>query len=312
MSIFGIFVRSRQERKHMLSMDKYGIGNTPMIELPAFRDNRILIKLESKNFLGSVKARSGYFMVKNLPLASEGKVIVESTSGNLGFALGFFCNETGRKFLALIDPTVAESKRRRMEKAGITYRMVGKENGYDYRSSRILTAQRLAEGGEFYWVNQYDNPSNVEAHQMTTAFEIWEGTYGSVTHVVCAMGSCGTICGVGTYLHQRNPRITIVGVEPYGSTIFGTEKADYLNAGAGLVGKPGNLLRHADSVDEAYVVPDTDSIKAAKELKQDFHISAGITTGMAFYQAMKLASRLRKACIVVISPDGGESYDAYL
>ena len=87
----------------MLSMDKYGIGNTPMIELPAFRDNRILIKLESKNFLGSVKARSGYFMVKNLPLASEGKVIVESTSGNLGFALGFFCNETGRKFLALIE-----------------------------------------------------------------------------------------------------------------------------------------------------------------------------------------------------------------
>ena len=296
----------------MLRMDEYRIGNTPMIELPKFHDNRIFIKLESKNFLGSVKARSGYFMIRNLPLASEGKIIVESTSGNLGFALGFFCKEMGREFLALIDPTVTDAKRRRMKEAGITYQMVEKENGCDYRSSRILTARRLAAGGEFYWINQYDNASNVEAHQTTTASEIWKDTCGTVTHVVCAMGSCGTICGVGTCLHQHNPCVTIVGVEPYGSTIFGLTAADYLNVGAGLAGKPGNLLKHPDSVDEAYVVADTDSIRAAKELKHDFHISAGITTGMAFHQAMKLASCLRKACIVVISPDGGESYDAYL
>lgn len=77
-------------------MSAYGIGNTPLIELNAVHGNRLFVKLEKMNFLGSIKARSGYWMVRDLPAEAEGRTIVESTSGNLGLALGYFCRLENR------------------------------------------------------------------------------------------------------------------------------------------------------------------------------------------------------------------------
>lgn len=296
----------------MKSMNEYGIGNTPLIELESVHDNRIFVKLEAANYLGSIKARSAYFMMRDLSTGADNKIIVESTSGNLGYSLGFFSKVMGREFIALIDPSISANKLRRLEEAGIRCQIITAENGLDYRSARILTARRMAESGEYHWLNQYDNPSNIRAHYLTTAPEIWEQTAGTVTYVVCAMGSCGTICGVGEYFHERNPNITVVGVEPYGSTICGTVKAEYLNVGAGLAEKPGNYLRCPGAVDQAYTVKDADSIEAMKILNEKYHINVGVTSGMAYFQAMRLSRVLRNQCIVVISPDGRESYSQYL
>lgn len=297
----------------MLAMKEYGIGNTPMVELPPAygNGNRILLKLEQKNALGSMKARTAYWMIHSLPKLL-GKHIVESTSGNLGFALDFFCREAGLTFTALVDPSITTAKLDRLKAAEVHYQIVEAETGFDYRSSRIRLAQRMMDSGVYHWVNQYDNDACVRAHEMTTAPEIWEQTGGSVTHIVCPMGSCGTICGIGRYFKKKAPTVQIIGVEPYGSTIFGSFDGPYINVGAGLVGKPGNLVHNPNTVDQAFTISDDTSIAYARQLILRYGLKTGVTTGMAYAQAVKLSQMEQNAVIVVISPDGMESYGQYL
>ena len=297
----------------MLSeMYEYHIGQTPLIRMPDINGNQIYIKAESYNYLGSIKARTGYYLIKMLPSEAIGKTIIESTSGNLGFALGFFCKEAGMDFVALIDPSIANSKQKRLENANIKYQKVDAFPGMDYRSSRIMMAKNMTQSGKYFWINQYHNKAGIQAHECTTAPEIYEQTDHRVTHIVCAMGSCGTICGLGRFFHKYDPVVKIIGTEPYGSTIYGEVHCSYLNVGAGLIGKPGNLIDNPDTVDEAFAVRDEDSIRSAQILWERHHFNAGVTTGMSYYIAQRIASIISEGCIVVISPDGRESYSEYL
>lgn len=297
----------------MLSeMQEYHIGNTPLIRIQDINGNQIYIKAEGENFLGSIKARTGYYLIKMLPSDATGKTIIESTSGNLGFALGFFCKESGIDFMALIDPSIASSKQKRLDDENIHYQKVDAFPGMDYRSSRIMLAEKMTQSGEYFWINQYHNKAGVQAHECTTAPEIYEQTKHRVTHIVCAMGSCGTICGLGRFFHKHKTDVKIIGTEPFGSTIYGKVDCNYINVGAGLVGKPGNLIENPDTVDEAFAVHDEDSVRSAQMLWNLHHFNAGVTTGMSYYIAQRIASRISEGCIVVISPDGRESYSEYL
>ena len=158
---------------------EYGIGNTPIIELPKISGNRIILKLEMENFLKSIKARTAYWMIKNLPPYVKDKTIVESSSGNLGYALGYFCKENNFRFLCLIDKSITEQKKNRLIEAGIEYICVKQEDDYDLRTSRIRQANRMMESGQYYWVNQYDNLYGIMAHEQTTGPEIWKQTEGT-------------------------------------------------------------------------------------------------------------------------------------
>lgn len=291
---------------------EYGIGNTPITELPRVNGNRIILKLEKNNFLKSIKARTAYWIIRKLSADAEGKTIVESSSGNLGYALGYFCKESGRQFVCLIDRSIAERKRERLEEAGITYIYVEQEKGYDLRSSRIRQAERMMESGKYYWVNQYDNPIGIMAHEMTTGPEIWEQTKGEITHCICPMGSGGTIIGVGKYLKKMSGKVKIVGVEPFGSTIYGTVDSTYINAGTGLCGKPGNIIRNSQIVDDSYTITDKESIHFARELQIQFGLNVGISSGMAYASALQIAAIETDATILVVAPDGGEAYEEYL
>ena len=129
----------------MLCMEEYNIGNTPLIEIPCINESRIFIKAEGENYLGSIKARTGYFIINSLTRDNDNKIIIESTSGNLGYALGFFCKETGRRFIALIDPSIAQKKKKKLNDSNIEYLVVEAEKGLDYRSSRIKLAKKMME-----------------------------------------------------------------------------------------------------------------------------------------------------------------------
>lgn len=291
---------------------EYGIGNTPIAELPGINGNRILLKLESNNFLKSIKARTAYWLIRNLPRDAGNKIIVESSSGNLGYALGYFCKESGLRFLCLIDASIAGKKRERLHVAEIECIQVEREEGFDLRSSRIRQARRMMESGQYHWVNQYDNPFGIMAHEMTTGLEIWRQTEGRVTHCICPMGSGGTIIGIGKYLKRMSGTVEMVGVEPFGSTIYGTVDAPYINAGAGLCGKPGNIIHNSGIVDDSYTVADDESIDQAKKLRDHFGLDVGISSGMAYAGALRVAARERGATILAVAPDGGEAYEEYL
>lgn len=292
-------------------MINYGIGNTPLFELPSINGNRVFLKMESRNFLGSIKARTGYALVNSLDVPLD-RIIVESTSGNLGLALDYFCKEVGRPFLCLLDESVVPAKLRHLESKGIKFEVVKTKQGLDGRSSRIKRATALAAAGTHYWVNQYDNEAGVNVHMKTTAPEIYDQTSGSVTSVFCAVGSGGTISGIGKYFHSIGASVNMVGVEPFGSTIFHSDDAPYITAGAGFRGKPGNILRHSDIVDEAYAICDSDSIEKCKLLNISYKVDVGLTTGMVYAAVDKYCTKTHKETIVLLAADRMESYYEYL
>lgn len=292
-------------------MHAYGIGKTPLREGEMLNGNKMFFKLEQHNYLGSIKARTAYSIVDGLDCPRD-IPIVESTSGNLGIALDFFCKETRRLFLCLLDDTVIASKRSFLHKNNISIKVVPAEPGYDPRCSRIRYAKQLMESGSHYWVNQYDNEHGVSVHRNTTGPEIWDQTRGEITCCVCAVGSGGTIVGIGQYLKSRRQDIYIVGVEPYGSTIFATEDRPYLTAGAGYKGKPGNILRHHGCIDITYVIDDSVSLEKCREINRKQGLSVGITTGMAYAAAELFCRDKRGQNIVVVSPDGAEYYNEFI
>jgi cysteine synthase A len=291
-------------------MSSYGIGNTPLCELPSIGSNRVLLKMESANFLGSIKARTAYGLVRGLTVPKD-RIIVESTSGNLGLALSFFCNEEDRPFLCLLDETVIEAKHQYLVSKGVNCEVVPTVKGLDGRTSRMKRAWQLTSCGTHCWVNQYDNEDGVVVHKETTAPEIFEQTNGEVTCIVCAVGSAGTVAGIGEYLNQIGSSVTLIGVEPYGSTIFHTVDKPYITAGAGLRGKPGNLLRHSTVVKRAMAIADNASIAKCALLKL-YGANVGLTTGMAYAAAEQYCTCAQNETIVIIAADGGQLYGSYL
>jgi cysteine synthase len=288
-------------------MDIYKIGQTPICELSYINGNKMLLKLEQFNFLGSVKARTGYAIINALDV-HKSIPIIESSSGNLGLSLDFFCNEEGREFICLLDETIPLSKIKLLDRHGVNYVIVPTEKNYDERESRNRYAQKLMDAGTHFWVNQYDNENGVKIHEDTTAPEIIEQTGNEVTCVVIPVGSGGVISGVGKYLKKYNPCIKIIGVEPYGSTIFDDKSDVYLPVGAGYKGKPGNVLRNGHVIDFSYSIKDNVSIEKCKMLKKQYGLDVGITTGMAYAAAEIFCATNRRHIIVILSPDGAESY----
>lgn len=295
----------------LYEMEKYNIGNTSLVEIESINGNRLFIKMEKENFLGSIKARTAYWIIHDLPKEANKKIIIESTSGNLGLALGYFCGITNRKFMCLVDRSIAKKKLKVLEDNNITYEMVTAQEGMDLRSSRIKRAKELMNCGDYYWVNQYDNPSGIKAHRNTTGPEIWNQINGKIDFCVCAMGSGGTICGISQYLKTKSSSIKICGVEPLGSTIFAEVESAYINAGAGLVGKPGNIVKSNASIDLSFTVSDNDAVFYAQKLYEEYNLAVGITSGMAYAAALRIASIVNNMNIVVIAPDGRESYEEY-
>ena len=126
-------------------MKAYGIGDTPLVEIHSIHGNRIFLKLEQHNYLGSTKTRNAYQVYAELPAEADGKILIESSSGNLGMALGVFGQLTNRRFCCLIDPSIAEAKLKKLRDYNISYITVEAKNGLDYRSSRIQLAREMME-----------------------------------------------------------------------------------------------------------------------------------------------------------------------
>jgi cysteine synthase A len=292
-------------------MSEYGIGYTPLCELASINSNRLFLKMESKNFLGSVKARTGYALVSGL-IVSRDCIIVESTSGNLGLALDYFCKEAGRPFLCLLDETVVPAKLNYLKSRSINCEVVPTEHGLDGRASRMKRAEALTSAGTHFWVNQYDNEKGVVVHQKTTGPEINEQTCGTVTSIFCAVGSGGTISGIGEYFKSNGNRVKMIGVEPYGSTIFHTDDIPYITAGAGLRGKPGNINRHGNVISFSYAIHDEESINKCRMLNNVYKVDVGLTTGMVYAAAEQFCATTHDETIVLVAADGVGFYHDYL
>ena len=200
------------------------IGNTPLIKLnkiTAEIDALILAKVESFNPGNSVKDRMAIKMIEDAEADGRlkpGGTIVEGTSGNTGMGLALAAIVKGYRLICISTDKQSKEKFDVLRAVGSEVIVCPTDVAPDDPRSYYSTAKRIAEETPNSWyVNQYDNPSNAQAHYETTGPEIWEQTEGKITHFVVGVGTGGTISGVGKFLKEKNPKIKMWGIDTYGS-----------------------------------------------------------------------------------------------
>jgi cysteine synthase len=288
------------------------VGGTPLVELGRMGrglPGRLIAKLEMRNPCGSVKDRLGVALLEDAEQKGQlrpGMTLVEPTGGNTGIGLAFAAAIRGYR-LVLTMPEVMSRERVAL------LRQLGAEviltPGILMRDAVARAERLLHEIPGSLMLDQFRNPANPDLHRRTTAVELWEGTEGAIDVFVSAVGTGGTITGVGEVLKQRKATARIVAVEPAGAAVLsGGPVGSHQMPGIGVGFIPDVLNRSI--LDEVIPVSDADAIHCAQRLAREEGIVAGVSSGAALHAALDVASR-RDAdgkMIVVLLADTGERY----
>lgn len=299
------------------------IGNTPLVRLnkiTADLPTTVLAKVESFNPGNSVKDRMALKMIEDAEADGRlkpGGVIVEGTSGNTGMGLALAAIVKGYKLICVSTDKQSKEKFDVLRAVGaevvVCPTAVAPEDPRSYYS----VSKRIAEETPNAWyVNQYDNPSNAQAHYEQTGPEIWEQTDGKITHFVVGVGTGGTISGVGRYLKEKNPNIKIWGIDTYGSVfkkyhetgIFDeNEIYPYITEGIGEDILPENV--DFNIIDGFEKVTDRDAAIYTRKLAREEGIFAGNSCGAAIKGVLQLSSHFKvDDVVVVLLHDSGSRY----
>ncbi len=289
-------------------------GNTPLVRLPRLGRGlaaSVLVKMESFNPAGSVKDRIGVAMIEAAERDGSlrpGMTILEATSGNTGIALAFVAAAKGYPLILVMPETMTVERRSLLRAYGA---QVVLTPGPEGMSGAVRRAGQIAERApaKYFMPKQFENPANPEIHRRTTAEEIWRDTDGAVDAVVSAIGTGGTITGVGHVLKERKPAVKIVAVEPDASPVLSGGKPGphkIQGTGAGFV----PAILDTNVYDEVLRVTDADAIATARRLAREEGMLVGISAGANVWAALHLAARPDYAgkTIVTFGCDTGERY----
>ena len=299
------------------------IGNTPLIKINKICANvkaTVLAKVETTNPGNSVKDRMALKMVEDAEeagLIKSGGTIIEGTSGNTGMGLALACIIKGYKLICVLNDKQSKEKMDILRAVGAEVIVCPTAVEPDDPRSYYSVARRLAkETPNSWYVNQYDNKSNRQAHYESTGPEIWEQTKGKITHFVVGVGTGGTISGVGKYLKEKNPNIKIWGIDTYGSVfkkyhetgIFDeNEIYPYITEGIGEDILPENV--DFDIIDLFEKVTDKDAAVYTRKLAREEGIFVGNSAGSAIKGVCQLTEQLNEDDIlVVLLHDHGSRY----
>ena len=291
------------------------MGNTPMLRLEKLEllfssRARIYAKLEYFNPAGSVKDRVARQMLnaaEDAGLVGSNTVIIEPTSGNTGIGLCAVCASRGYRVIIVMPDSMSVERRRLMSAYGAELVLTPGELGM---KGAIAEAERLAAlYPDSFIPSQFDNPSNPEAHRLTTGPEIYEDMNGRVDCFIAGVGTGGTITGVGEYLKSKKPDCRIIAVEPDTSAVLSGEPAGkhgIQGIGAGFI--PSVL--NTDIYDGIIKVTKEAAYECARALAKECGILVGISSGAALFAAIvtSRAADMAGKNIVVLLPDGGERY----
>ncbi|MBF0302249.1 MAG: cysteine--tRNA ligase [Desulfamplus sp.] len=307
------------------------IGNTPLVEIRRLNSApgvRILAKLEYLNPGGSIKDRAALSMIEDGERSgklTKDKIVVEATSGNTGIGLALICSVKGYKLLLTMSESASEERKSILRARGAQILLTPGHKGSD---GSIEEAYRLARENpdKYFMTDQYNNDANWKAHYNTTAVEIWNQTEGSVDTVVATLGTSGTLMGLSRRLKEFNPKIRIIGVEPFlGHGIQGLKnmKESY---------RPD--IFDKKRLDEKVNIEDDEAFETARQLARQEGLFVGMSSGAAMAVALKEAQKMKNGSaktgsnldansdngtidstknnkiktIVVILPDSGERY----
>jgi cysteine synthase A len=289
-------------------------GNTPLVKIPRLNKGlggTILVKLESFNPAGSVKDRIGVAMIEDAERNGRllpGMTIIEPTSGNTGIALAFVAAAKGYSLILVMPDTMTIERRNLLKAYGAQVVLTPGAQGMTAAINRANEIVASAPS-KYFMPQQFENPANPEIHRRTTAEEIWRDTDGAVDVVVAAVGTGGTITGVGEVLKSRKPAVKIVAVEPDASPVLSGGKPGphkIQGTGTGFVPK----ILNTKVYDEVIRVTDADAIAMARRLAREEGMLVGISTGANVAAALAVAARpdMKGKTIVTIGCDTGERY----
>jgi cystathionine beta-synthase len=299
------------------------IGNTPLVkinritsEIPAL----VLAKIESTNPGNSIKDRMALKMIEDAErsgMLKPGSTIIEGTSGNTGMGLAIASVIKGYK--CIFTSTDKQSKEKFDALRAFGAEVIVCPTNVDPEDSRSYysVSSRLVNEVPNSWkANQYDNPSNAQAHYESTGPEIWQQTEGKITHLVVGVGTGGTICGVARYLKEKNPNIQILGIDTYGSVFKKLKETGefdkneiypYITEGIGEDFVPQNV--NLDLIDYFEKVTDKDAALMTRRIAREEGIFAGNSAGSAMAGLMQMKDRFKEGdVVVVIFHDHGTRY----
>jgi cysteine synthase A len=305
------------------------VGHTPLIALRKASELtgcRILGKAEFLNPGGSVKDRAAKYIILDAEQRGElqpGGVVVEGTAGNTGIGLALVGNARGYRTVIVIPETQSEEKKDMLRLCGAELREVpavpfkNPEN-YVHVAERLAKELSASEPRGVLYANQWDNLSNRDGHFRSTGPEIWEQTDGRVDGFTCAIGTGGTLAGVGLFLKERNRDVVIAAADPMGAAMYDyfkhgklASKGSSITEGIGQ----GRVTRNIDGapVDDAYRIPDEEMLPIVFDLLDDEGLCLGGSSGINVAGAIRLAKDLGPGhTVVTVLCDSGTRYQSKL
>ena len=301
------------------------IGRTPLIRLRAASEAtgcEIYGKAEFMNPGGSVKDRAALAIIEDA-LANgkieRGGTIVEGTAGNTGIGLALVGNALGLRTVIVIPDTQSQEKKDTLRMCGADVREVPAvpyrdPNNYVKVSGRLAEELAASDPHGAFWANQFDNVANRAGHEKTTGPEIWTQTGGKVDGFICAVGTGGTLAGVGAALKARNPRVVIGLADPHGAALYSWYKHGELKAEGTSITEgigQGRITANLDgaAVDEAFRIDDTEMVQTTFDLLKHEGLCLGGSSGINVAGAIRLGKQLGPGhTIVTVLCDSGSRY----
>jgi len=281
------------------------IGNTPMVRINKLNPNPsvgLYAKLEGFNPTGSIKDRIALRMIEqaeNEGALTSDKIIIEPTSGNTGIGLAMIGTVKGYRVQIVMSSAVSVERQKMIKAFGGEILLTPAELGTDGAIMKVR--ELIAENpGKYFNPNQFSNVYNKLTHYSTTAEEIWEQTGGKVTHFVSALGTSGTIMGVGMGLKEKNPDIKIVEAHPV--------KGHYIQGLKNMEEAIVPEIYDVSQISESALVESEDAFEMARRIVLEEGIFVGMSSGAAMLAAIRVIEKLDTGLMVVIFPDRGEKY----
>lgn len=281
------------------------IGNTPLVRLNSFStgpDVNIYAKLEGTNPSGSIKDRPALRMIERAQQKgelTEGKTIVEASSGNMGISLAMIGAVKGFKVCIFMSEAVSVERQKILAAYGADVVLTPAAEGTD---GAIRRARALAESDpeKYYMPDQFSNKGNYMAHFFSTASEILQQTPGRVDYVVSAIGTSGTLMGLARYLKEANPDVKIVCAQP--------TRGHYIQGLKNLEEAIVPSIYNPSLIDVQEMIETEEAFEMARRIIRDEGIFVGMSSGAAMVAAERVAKRIPRGNVVVIFPDRGEKY----
>ena len=307
----------------------FAVGNTPLIKLEkasAATGCTILGKAEFMNPGQSVKDRAALAIIRDAEAKGQlkpGGVIVEGTAGNTGIGIALVGNALGYRSVIVIPETQSQEKKDMLRLAGATLVEVpaapyANPNNYVKVSGRLAEALAKSEPNGAIWANQFDKVANRQGHIDTTGPEIWEQTAGKVDGFICAVGSGGTLAGVGMALKARNPKVTIGLADPMGAALYSYYTAGVLKSEGSSITEgigQGRITANLQDapVDIAFQIADAEAVQIVFDLLEHEGLCLGGSSGINVAGAIRLAKQMGPGhTIVTVLCDYGTRYQSKL